>query len=224
MLNIAIDGYVGSGKSTLARSIAKKLGLKVLDTGAIYRSITCLYKEKFGNIVSSDLIEELIKDIDIKIDFIGSNQIVLVNGINYSNKIRQEEISILTSQLSTYLSIRNKVLSVQRRFAEQYNCVIEGRDIGTVVLPKADFKFFITASEQTRAERRYAQIKNKQHVSFEQILQDLQIRDFNDANRKISPLAMAKDAILIDTTDLTLDQTVEKCLSFIKKPKNKKHL
>lgn len=216
MLNIAIDGYVGSGKSTLAHALAKRLNLKVLDTGAIYRSITCFYQEKFGNLVSGDLVEEFVKDLEVKVEFKGENQIVFVNGKDYMNRIRQEEISILTSELAPYISIRNKVLSVQRKFAKEYDCVIEGRDIGTVVLPKANFKFFITASEKTRAERRYCQIKDKQKVSLEQILQDLQIRDYNDTHRKIAPLVPAKDSIILDTTDLTLEQTVEKCLEIIK--------
>lgn len=215
MLNIAIDGYVGSGKSTLAHALAKRLNLKVLDTGAIYRSITCFYQEKFGNLVSGDLVEEFVKDLEVKVEFKGENQIVFVNGKDYMNRIRQEEISILTSELAPYISIRNKVLSVQRKFAKEYDCVIEGRDIGTVVLPKANFKFFITASEKTRAERRYCQIKDKQKVSLEQILQDLQIRDYNDTHRKIAPLVPAKDSIILDTTDLTLEQTVEKCLEIM---------
>ena len=215
MLNIAIDGYVGSGKSTLAHALAKMLNLKVLDTGAIYRSITCFYQEKFGNLVSGDLVEEFVKDLEVKVEFKGENQIVFVNGKDYMNRIRQEEISILTSELAPYISIRNKVLSVQRKFAKEYDCVIEGRDIGTVVLPKANFKFFITASEKTRAERRYCQIKDKQKVSLEQILQDLQIRDYNDTHRKIAPLVPAKDSIILDTTDLTLEQTVEKCLEIM---------
>lgn len=216
MLNIAIDGYVGSGKSTLAHALAKRLNLKVLDTGAIYRSITCFYQEKFGNLVSGDLVEEFVKDLEVKVEFKGENQIVFVNGKDYVNRIRQEEISVLTSELAPYISIRNKVLSVQRKFAKEYDCVIEGRDIGTVVLPKANFKFFIIASEKTRAERRYCQIKDKQKVSLEQILQDLQIRDYNDTHRKIAPLVPAKDSIILDTTDLTLEQTVEKCLEIIK--------
>ena len=215
MLNIAIDGYVGSGKSTLAHALAKRLNLKVLDTGAIYRSITCFYQEKFGNLVSGDLVEEFVKDLEVKVEFKGENQIVFVNGKDYVNRIRQEEISVLTSELAPYISIRNKVLSVQRKFAKEYDCVIEGRDIGTVVLPKANFKFFITASEKTRAERRYCQIKDKQKVSLEQILQDLQIRDYNDTHRKIAPLVPAKDSIILDTTDLTLEQTVEKCLEIM---------
>ena len=216
MLNIAIDGYVGSGKSTLAHELAKKMNLKVLDTGAIYRSITCFYQEKFGNLVSSDLVEEFVKNLEVEIEFKGDSQIVFVNGKDYTNKIRQEEISILTSLLAPYLSVREKVLSVQRKFAKDYNCVIEGRDIGTVVLPKANFKFFVTASEQTRAQRRYSQIKDKQKVTFDQILQDLQQRDYNDTHRKVAPLVPAKDAIILDTTDLTLGQTVEKCLEIIK--------
>ncbi len=215
MLNIAIDGYVGSGKSTLAHALAKRLNLKVLDTGAIYRSITCFYQEKFGNLVSGDLVEEFVKDLEVKVEFKGENQIVFVNGKDYVNRIRQEEISVLTSELAPYISIRNKVLSVQRKFAKEYDCVIEGRDIGTVVLPKANFKFFIIASEKTRAERRYCQIKDKQKVSLEQILQDLQIRDYNDTHRKIAPLVPAKDSIILDTTDLTLEQTVEKCLEIM---------
>lgn len=216
MLNIAIDGYVGSGKSTLANEIAKKLNLKMLDTGAIYRSIACEYRSRYDLLLSADNVEDLVKNMTIEVTFKGREQHVLINGKDYFGQIREEEISILTSQIAPYISVREKVLSVQRAFAKQYDCVMEGRDIGTIVLPKADFKFFLTGSEKTRAKRRYDQIKDKQTVSFEQILKDLQARDYNDTHRKIAPLVPAKDSIIIDTTFLTLEETVNKCIDIIK--------
>ena len=216
MLNIAIDGYVGSGKSTLAREIAKKLKLKTLDTGAIYRSIACAYRKKFDILISADNVEELVKDLTIEVTFKGREQHALINGKDYFGQIREEEISLLASQISPCISVREKVLSVQRAFAKQYNCVMEGRDIGTVVLPKADVKFFLTGSEEVRANRRFLQVKDKQDISYSDVLEDLKIRDYNDTHRKIAPLLPAHDAIIIDTTFLTLDETVKKCIDIIK--------
>lgn len=216
MLNIAIDGYVGSGKSTLANEIAKKLSLKKLDTGAIYRSIACEYRKNFDFLINAENVERLVKNLKIEVVFEKGVQHVKINGNDYFHHIREEEISILTSQISPYISIRDKVLAVQREFASKYDCVIEGRDIGTVVLPKANFKFFLTGSEEVRAQRRYDQIKDKQHISFEQILKDLKQRDYNDTHRKVAPLIPAEDAIIIDTTNLTLEETVDKCIDIIK--------
>ena len=216
MLNIAIDGHVGSGKSTLAFELAKRLNLKVLDTGAIYRSIACEYKKKFGSNVCKNNLKELVNDIKIEIKFIDNQQHVLINNNDYFQYLRTEEISLLSSQISPYVYVREKVLALQRNFAKSYDCVIEGRDIGTVVLPSAQYKFFVTASEEERAKRRYAQLKSN-NISYEQILEDLKIRDYNDENRKIAPLKPAIDAIILDTTDLTLKQTVEKCIKIIKK-------
>ena len=221
MINIAIDGHVGSGKSTLAHCLAKKLGLKVLDTGAIYRSIACEYRKKYGLNIDSENIEKLVKNLNIEINFVNDTQHVSINGNDYFEQIRTEEISILTSKISPFVSIREKVLSVQRTFAQKFDCIIEGRDIGTVVLPYADYKFFVTASEEVRAKRRFDQIKDKQNVSYEQILKDLQIRDYNDTHRKVAPLIPAKDSIILDTSDFTLDQTVDMCVDIITKNKAK---
>lgn len=216
MLNIAIDGHVGSGKSTLAFELAKRLNLKVLDTGAIYRSIACEYKKKFGSNVCQNNLKELINDIKIEIKFIDNQQHVLINNNDYFQYLRTEEISLLSSQISPYVYVREKVLALQRNFAKSYDCVMEGRDIGTVVLPSAQYKFFITASEQERAKRRYEQLKIM-NISYEKVLEDLRVRDYNDEHREVAPLKPAKDAIILDTTNLTLDQTVQKCIDIIKK-------
>ena len=216
MLNIAIDGHVGSGKSTLAGELAKILHLKMLNTGEIYRSIACSYKESKMEI-DEESVKKFVENLKIEIIFNENQQIVFVNGKNYKDFLRIEEISMLTSKISPFPIIREKVLKLQRDFAEKYDCVMEGRDIGTVVLPNADFKFFVTATEQVRARRRYDQLKNKKDApTFEQILEDLRQRDYNDEHRKIAPLKPAKDSIILDTSNMTLDQTVEHCYQIIK--------
>ena len=167
----------------------------------------------------ADYSKDSLVDLrDVKID---SGKSVPEKMNDYFEQIRTEEISILTSKISPFVSIREKVLSVQREFAQKFDCVIEGRDIGTVVLPYADYKFFVTASEEVRAKRRFDQIKDKQNVSYEQILKDLQIRDYNDTHRKVAPLIPAKDSIILDTSDFTLDQTVDMCVDIITKNKAK---
>ena len=217
MLNIAIDGHVGSGKSSLAHALAEKLNLKVLDTGAIFRGIACGYKESNLGEVNDENINKFVKTLKINIVFENNIQKVLICDKDFTPFLRLEEISMLASIISPYPQIREKVLAVHRKFANENDCIIEGRDIGTSVLPNAQLKFFVTASEDERANRRYQQIKDKQEVSFEDILKDLRERDYRDEHRIISPLKPAKDAIILDTTNLTLKQTTEQCLKIISK-------
>ncbi len=223
MLNITIDGHVGSGKSTLAKGIANKLSLNVFDTGAVYRSLACAYIERFGKIVNQKNVELLSKAINIEVIFDKKVQHVLVDNKDYGDKIRSEEISVFTSKISPFKALREKVLFIQRNFASENDCVMEGRDIGTDVLPNANVKFFITASETVRAQRRFDQIKDKPNApSFEEILQDLRVRDYADEHRDIAPLKPANDAIIMDTSNYTLDETIEKCIEIINlKTKNK---
>lgn len=224
MLNIAIDGHVGSGKSTLSKGLAKRLNLRVLDTGAIYRGIACRFKaEGLENHIDEGTINKFVEKLKVQVEFDGDLQRVIVDGVDYTPWLRKEETSVLTSKISPFPKIREKVLDIQRDFAKKYDCVIEGRDIGTVVLPNADVKFFITASEKVRAQRRYDQIKNlPDSPSYDEILKDLRMRDYQDEHRKIAPLKPAKDSIIMDTSEMTLEQTIEKCVQIIQETRKEK--
>ena len=224
MLNIAIDGHVGSGKSTLSKGLAKRLNLRVLDTGAIYRGIACRFKaEGLENHIDEGTINKFVEKLKVQVEFDGDLQRVIVDGVDYTPWLRKEETSVLTSKISPFPKIRDKVLDIQRDFAKKYDCVIEGRDIGTVVLPNADVKFFITASEKVRAQRRYDQIKNlSDSPSYDEILKDLRMRDYQDEHRKIAPLKPAEDSIIMDTSEMTLEQTIEKCVQIIQETRKEK--
>lgn len=218
MINIAIDGYVGSGKSTLAKGLAKKLNYKVLDTGAIYRGLACAYIARGYGEVCQESIDNFLNNCKtIEIFFKDELQHVVVCNVDYTQYLRTEEISMLAAQISPYKNLREKVKTIQQDFASKNNCIIEGRDIGTVVLPNADIKFFITASEEIRANRRFAQIKETPNSpTYENILKDLRERDYKDEHRLIAPLKPAKDSIIIDTSNMNLEQTIEYCLKIIK--------
>lgn len=224
MLNIAIDGHVGSGKSTLSKGLAKRLNLRVLDTGAIYRGIACRFKaEGLENHIDEGTINKFVEKLKVQVEFDGDLQRVIVDGVDYTPWLRKEETSVLTSKISPFPKIRDKVLDIQRDFAKKYDCVIEGRDIGTVVLPNADVKFFITASEKVRAQRRYDQIKDlPDSPSYDEILKDLRMRDYQDEHRKIAPLKPAEDSIIMDTSEMTLEQTIEKCVQIIQETRKEK--
>ena len=214
MLNIAIDGHVASGKSVVAKEIAKRLNIKVLDTGAIYRGLACEFKEKGLGEPNEKVVSEFIKDVDVAVEFIDEQQHVIVNKTDYTPYLRLEEISTLSSKISPYPALRGKVLEIQRAFAKENDCVMEGRDIGTDVLPNADVKIFITASAEVRARRRYEQVKDGS-VSFEKVLADLIERDYKDEHRTVAPLKPAQDSIILDTSNMTLDEVIERCISII---------
>ncbi|MDO5715043.1 MAG: (d)CMP kinase [Tissierellia bacterium] len=210
MYSIAIDGPAGSGKSTIAKALANKLKIEYIDTGAMFRAITLKLME---NKDKSIPIEEILKNTTIA--FQEGN--IYLDGEDVSQKIRQEEVSNLTSDYSQIPEIRQKLLSLQQEMAKTKNVVMEGRDIGTVVLPEAKYKFFLTACAKTRAKRRQLQLQEKgMDVSFNQILADIKNRDSNDSKRKIAPLKQAEDAIRIDNSHLDHEQTLHKILSYIK--------
>ncbi|MFR6152063.1 MAG: (d)CMP kinase [Peptoniphilus sp.] len=205
-MKIAIDGPAGSGKSSLAKEIAKRLGVLYVDTGAMYRAITLkLLKEDESS------YEEILKNT--KISFDGDK--IFLDGRDVSKEIRENEISNKTSEMSKKKIIRDYLVKMQREIASDKDVVMEGRDIGSVVLKDAEYKFFLTADVETRAMRRYKQIDDDK-VSFEEILEDLKVRDYNDSHRSNSPLIQTEDAILIDSTDLNAEETIEKIISYIK--------
>ncbi len=219
-INISIDGYVCSGKSTITKALAKRLGFRIFDTGAIYRGIACafVYMHYDVNKISDEYICNFAKQINVKIEFIDGTEHVFVNGIDYTPFLRTERTSALSAKISPFTCIRNKVLALQRDFAKHNNTVMEGRDIGSYVLPNADFKFFCTADENVRAERRYEQQKALGNdVNFEDVLKELRERDYKDVHREHGAIKLLPDSIIIDTTNQSLDQSVEFCLNEIKK-------
>ena len=216
MFNIAIDGTTSSGKSTLSQGLSKALGFKRLDTGAIYRGIACNFKRRGFKSVDEKSIAQLVENLRIQVYFDGEEQHVIVNGVDETAFLRSEEISMLTSLISPYKQVRQVVLKLQRNFAKNNDCVMEGRDITTVVLPNADVKFFITATAEERAKRRYLQFKDAPNApSFEEVLADLKLRDQRDENRRFGKLEIAKDATVIDTTGKTLPQVIDLCKKIV---------
>ncbi len=218
MFSIAIDGTTSSGKSTLAGELAARLNIKRLDTGAIYRAIACRFKRLGLGAVNEKNVQTLVSALELKVVFQGREQHVFANGVDETPNLRTEEISLLTSEISSYQIVRQRVLSIQREFAKNNNCVMEGRDITTVVLPNADVKFYITASAEERAKRRHLQFMGKPNApTYEDVLRDLKLRDQRDENREFGKLAVANDAHVIDTTGKTLVQVTDICQRIIEK-------
>lgn len=216
MLNIAIDGYSGAGKSTLASMLAKRLHIKKFDTGAIYRGLAGAYLERNLPQPNEEIINEFIKDIEIEVFFEGECQHVVVNGRDYTSILREERISKYSSLVSPFPKLRDRVLMLQRDFAKNNDCVMEGRDIASVVLPNADVKFFLTCSLEVRAKRRLEQLKEMGlDGDYNEIYKNLEIRDHNDLTRKVAPLVKVEDAVLIDGSFISLDEMLEECLNII---------
>lgn len=211
--SIAIDGPAGAGKSTIAKSLANKLGFIYVDTGAMYRAISLYFIR--NNIDASDTkkIKEACKEIDITIEYKNGEQIVLLNKENVNSFIRTEAIGKMASTTSAYSDVRIKLLELQRNLAKTSNVIMDGRDIGTCVLPNANLKIYLTASVKERALRRYNELKNKNiKCDLEQIMQDIVDRDYADMNRDISPLKQSEDAILIDSSAMTIDEVIDKII------------
>lgn len=207
-MQIAIDGPAGSGKSTVAKKIAEKLNIIYIDTGAMYRAITLKLKD-----IDKKFYEEACNNTNI--EFI--NNKIFLDGKDVSSQIRSEEISKLTSDISKIDFVRKKLVSIQKEIADKNSVVMEGRDITTVVLPDADYKFYLNASPEIRAKRRTLQLKEKGlNADYDEILRDIKKRDNNDIKRENSPLKVADDAIVIDSSNLTAEESIEKILSYIR--------
>jgi len=213
MISITIDGPAGAGKSTVADCIAKKLRFLHVDTGALYRAIAFYIISKNINLKESS-INNILKSIDLKLSFINNKQFVFLNNENITEKIRTEEVSKLASDISAFQEVREFLLDFQRKFAESNNIIMDGRDIGTVVLPNADVKIFLTASIEERVKRRLLEI-NDNTVSYETVFEEMKSRDENDSNREIAPLKPANDAIIFDSTYLNFQETVDKLSGII---------
>ena len=222
MLKIAIDGLSGSGKGELAKGLAKNFNLKHLDTGAIFRTMGIIFwkKEIFDPTISD--IEQYLTDAKIEINFDENAQKMLLNGEDVTAFLREEKVSQLASKVSAFSFAREKYLDVVSEFAKTYDCVIDGRDITSIVLPNADVKFYLTAEETVRAERRYKENVSKNiNCSFDEVLENLRERDFRDTHRDVAPLIIVGDAVVIDNTNLSIAQTIETCSDIINQKLNK---
>lgn len=212
-LNIAIDGPAGSGKSTVSKIIAERLGILYLDTGAMYRAIALKCVRANADYADKDVVKHIVDNIDIKVDYCNGSQVTLLDDEDVSAQIRTPQVSMLASYVSAYSFVRTKMVELQREIAAKFSCVLDGRDIGTNVLPDCEFKFFLTADSQVRAKRRHDENISKGITqSFEEVLKDIEERDFQDKNRAIAPLKQAKDAQVIDTSGMTIDEVVSSIL------------
>ncbi len=220
VVNVTIDGYVCSGKSTIAKALARRLGFKVFDTGAVYRAIACAfdYMNLDENKISEKYIQKFANQINLEVQFVDGTQHMIVNGIDHTAGLRTERISALSAKISPFQCIREKVLEIQRSFAAKNNLVMEGRDIGSYVLPNANFKFFCLADENVRAKRRFEQQRAMGNdVQFDDVLKELQERDFADENREHGAITKTPESIIIDTTNQSLDQSVDFCINEMEK-------
>lgn len=215
-INVAIDGPAGAGKSSIARAVASGLGYIYVDTGALYRAIAYYAISRQADLKVSSQIISLLGEIDIALRHENGEQRVFVNSQDVSDLIRSPEVSMGASAVSAVPEVRSFLLDLQRKIAAGNNVIMDGRDIGTVVLPDAQLKIYLTASVEERAARRYAQIKDVQTgIKIEDICADIIKRDNADMNRETAPLRQAEDAVLIDSTDMTIDQVIEKICELI---------
>lgn len=219
MINVAIDGPVGAGKSTIARECAKRIGFIYVDTGALYRTVGLFCKRNGIEIFAenSDNIEKAINaDLKLEIKLENGTQLVFMNGENVSSEIRLPEMSMAASAVSAIPCVRRFLLETQRKVARENNVIMDGRDIGTVILPDAEVKIFLTAKPEIRAKRRYDELIAKGlDVKFEDVLNDLNTRDYNDSHRAEAPLKQADDAVLLDTSGYDFEQSVEAVIKLI---------
>ena len=217
-VNIAIDGPAGAGKSTLARKAAEKLGYIYVDTGALYRTVGLYSIRKGYDTKDAEKVISTLGDIDIRLGFTDEGQRVYLNGEDVSDAIRTPEASMGASNVSAIPKVREFLFDLQKEIAKNNDCLMDGRDIGTVVLPDAQVKIFLTASPETRAKRRYDELVLKgSDVTFQEVLDDLIKRDFLDTHREIAPLKAADDAEILDTSPLTFDESLEAILAVIAK-------
>lgn len=218
LIRIALDGPSGSGKSTVAKRLSKELNILYLDTGAMYRA-TALKAIKCGvDTLDECGVSKFIDDIDLKIKYIDGAQHTFLDGEDVSEKIREPHVSMAASNISSLKCVRLKMVEMQREIASNTSCVLDGRDIGSYVLPNADYKFYVTASVEERANRRFKELTLKGHkVDYNELKAEIEQRDYNDKNRDFSPLVQAEDAILLDTSFMNVDQVCNTILSYIKK-------
>lgn len=215
---VALDGPAGAGKSSIAKRAAKALGFIYVDTGALYRTIGLAATRAQVEPVDSSQLDKLLEEIKVELTFSkDAGQIVLLNGEDVSDEIRTPEASMMASKISAVPKVRAYLLDLQRNMAKENNVIMDGRDIGTVVLPDAQVKIFLTASPEARAGRRYKELIEKgMSVKYEDILSDVIERDYNDTHRDVAPLKPAEDSVTVDTTELDFEQSVEAILDVIR--------
>ncbi|MGN0783194.1 MAG: (d)CMP kinase [Christensenellales bacterium] len=209
MINIAIDGPSGAGKSTIAKSIAARKKITYLDTGAMYRAVGLKVYLTNSDMYDENQLSHILDNLDLDIKYVNGEQKVFLDGKDVSKDIREHHISKLASDVSAIPACRLKLVELQRRIAEKSDCVLDGRDIGTYVLPDANVKIFLTASPEVRATRRYKELLSKgQKVEYDKVLSDINERDKNDSSRAFAPLKKADDAVEIDSSDMTIEQVI----------------
>ncbi len=216
-INIAIDGPAGAGKSSIAKLASKELGYIYVDTGALYRTVGLYSIRKGIDTKNAEAVTATLSDIEVKLGFVDGAQHVFLNGEDVSEAIRTPEASMGASNVSAIPAVRTFLFDLQRDIAKNNNCIMDGRDIGTVVLPDAQIKIFLTASPEARAERRYKELIEKgEKVDFQDVLDDINKRDYQDSHREIAPLKQAEDAILLDNSGCNLEEGKELLLSIIR--------
>ncbi len=206
---IAIDGPAGAGKSTIARALAKEMEYIYVDTGALYRAVGYYMLEKGVEPNDADAVIPLLEGLDVSLRFVDGEQQVMLNGENVSGMIRTPAVSMAASAVSAIPTVRQFLFDLQQNMAKTNNVIMDGRDIGTVVLPWAQVKIFLTASPEARAKRRYVELIEKgEQVNFDDVLADMKKRDYDDSHRAIAPLKPADDAVIADTSDITLEESI----------------
>ncbi|MBR3767471.1 MAG: (d)CMP kinase [Clostridia bacterium] len=217
MINIAIDGPAGAGKSTAAKMIAKELGFIYIDTGALYRSIGIAVLRKGLKTDNAQDVISVLPEVQLSLKFVDGEQRVILCGEDVSRDIRLPEASMAASNVSAIPEVRSFLLDMQKKFARENNCLMDGRDIGTVILPDAELKIFLTASAEVRAERRYKELIEKgTPKDYNELLEEIKLRDYNDSNRAVAPLKPADDAVIIDSSEMNLEEVVSKIVSLAK--------
>ena len=221
-ISVAVDGPAGSGKSTITKMVAEKLGYNYVDTGAMYRAITYNFLNNDLKELNEEKVIKFLSTLKFDVKFIDKKQYVLINGEDVSEKIRTAEVSKVTSLFAKSPAVREFLIDTQRNLAKSNNIIMDGRDIASVVLPNADVKIFLTASVEERARRRVLDFERQgiTDVNYEKVKEEIKARDYQDENRDIAPLIKVDSAILIDTTELTIDQVVEKMIELIKFKEN----
>ena len=215
-LNIAMDGPVGAGKSTIADEVARRLGVLHLDTGAMYRAVGLTALEKGLDITNEEAVTRLCERLTIDVTHGPQGQRTLADGVDVTDGLRTEAVSMAASKVATYGGVRKAMVAAQRRMAAQTDMLLDGRDIGIRVLPEATIKIFLTADAQERARRRWVQLKEKGvDANFDEVLEDLRRRDEQDSHRAIDPLMAAPDAVIVDSTQMTFEQTVDHILKLV---------
>ncbi|MEE0982031.1 MAG: (d)CMP kinase [Acutalibacteraceae bacterium] len=216
-INIAIDGPAGAGKSSIAKLVSKELGYIYVDTGALYRTVGLYSIRKGIDTKDAEAVTATRKDIEVKLGFVDGAQHVFLNGEDVSDAIRTPESSMGASNVSAIPAVRTFLFDLQRDIAKNNNCIMDGRDIGTVVLPDAQIKLFLTASPEARAERRYKELIEKgEKVEFQDVLDDINKRDYQDSHREIAPLKQAEDALLVDNSGCNLEEGTALVIGIIK--------